>query len=501
MKARQLLGAVLLTAGLTACAAVPPLAETPTPAPTPTPVPAAFSLPYYSNTSLHPITGTNRTNLTLRSLVYEGLFTLNNDFEPENGLCASHSVSEDGLRWTFRLTATRFSDGSRLTAEDVVNSLNTARSSELYAQRLGDLSKVEGEGDTVTITLRRPRGNLPALLDIPILRESEEGQPPLGTGRYAYDLNGEEPKLVRTEDSETLPEEIPLTAIQGADDLIYAFDAKDISLVATDLTGTDTLGFSGGYEVWDCPTTQMVYLGFHTQSGPCADETLRRAVALALDRESVCVALYARHAQSAATPVPPQSGLYDRAAAQSLTYSPPAAAQLLEEGGYTLKDGTLYKGRSLVKLSLLVNTDNSFRVSVAEFLAQSLRELGLTVTVEKLSWTDYQARLAAGRFDLYLGETSLSADFDLTALVGRGGSLNYGGWSSAETQTLLNGYLAADSETRQTAAAALQGHLAQQVPFAPICFKQQSVLTQWGQMTGLTPTRADPFAGTAWQIH
>ena len=45
MKARQLLGAVLLTAGLTACAAVPPLAETPTPAPTPTPDPAAFTIP------------------------------------------------------------------------------------------------------------------------------------------------------------------------------------------------------------------------------------------------------------------------------------------------------------------------------------------------------------------------------------------------------------------------------------------------------------------------
>ena len=49
MKARQLLGAVLLTAGLTACAAVPPLAETPTPAPTPTPVPTPTppALPSY----------------------------------------------------------------------------------------------------------------------------------------------------------------------------------------------------------------------------------------------------------------------------------------------------------------------------------------------------------------------------------------------------------------------------------------------------------------------
>ena len=38
---------------------------------------------------------------------------------------------------------------------------------------------------------------------------------------------------------------IPLRAIQEADDLIRAFDTRDIALVATDLTGTNALGFSG----------------------------------------------------------------------------------------------------------------------------------------------------------------------------------------------------------------------------------------------------------------
>ena len=46
---------------------------------------------------------------------------------------------------------------------------------------------------------------------------------------------------------------------------------------------------------------------------------------------------------------------------------------------------------------------------------------------------------------------------------------------------------------RQNAAAALYEALAEQMPFTALCFKNGSVLTQWGQITGLTPTQGDLF--------
>lgn len=43
--------------------------------------------------SFHPITGGNRTNLSLGGLLYEGLFALDPQFQVQNVLCESYTVS------------------------------------------------------------------------------------------------------------------------------------------------------------------------------------------------------------------------------------------------------------------------------------------------------------------------------------------------------------------------------------------------------------------------
>ena len=137
---------LLLLAG---CAKPAP-EESPAPSetlPPPSASPAAeavpFVLPCYAAASFHPITGGNRTNLTLAGLLYEGLFAVTPDFKAEPVLCSEYTVSEDGLAWTFTLDASaRFSDGSALAPADVVYSLNLARQSALYSQRLSEISGV-----------------------------------------------------------------------------------------------------------------------------------------------------------------------------------------------------------------------------------------------------------------------------------------------------------------------------------------------------------------------
>ena len=160
-------------------------------------------------------------------------------------------------------------------------------------------------------------------------------------------------------------------------------------------------------------------------------------------------------------------------------------------------------GRPAQNLSLrfIVNTDNTYKVSAAEYLAQGLEKLGVAVQLDKLAWEDYVAALAAGEFDLYLGEVKLTGDFDLTALIAPEGTLNYGGYSDADAQTLLAAFRAAGEGQRETAASALYARLAETAPFTPICFKNWSVLTHWGSLTGLSPTQQNVFYGlTGWKM-
>jgi len=496
-----LLTAACLLLGLAGCGAAPyeePWQPTPTPAATatPEPEPAQFALACYPQSSFHPITGGNRTNLSLGGLLYEGLFALDPQFQVQNVLCESYTVSEDALKWTFVLRAgVRFSDGSALTAADVAASLNQARASALYSARFTGVTGVSAGEGTVSVTLSSPNGGLPALLDVPVCKGT--GERPAGTGPYV--LAGEADALVleaRTDwwQGNALPRQsIPLRSIQEADDLIRAFDTRDVALVATDLTGTNALGFSGSFETVDYPTSTMLYVGFNTASGPCRDAGLRRALQQSFDRDAVVTAQFSRHALAAALPVSPVSPLYDGALAGRLAYSSQALAQALAGAGWSQTDGSWRRGRETLALRFVVPGENTDRISAAEQLAKNLTDEGVSVELKKLSWEDYTAVLARGDFDLYLAEVRLTGDFDLTALLAPTGALNYGGYQDASAAGLLSAFRAADGAARGQAAGALYEYLAQEPPFAVICFKNWSLLTQWRLLTGLTPTQQNVF--------
>lgn len=499
MRTRLLAAAAALVLLLTGCTGeITPAPDQPevSPSSTPAPAQAEFALPYYPRVSLHPITGNNHAHMVLASLVYQGLFELDNTFTPHALLCSEYSASEDGLTWTFTLTDAVFSDGSALTAADVVSSLELARSSERYAGRLEQVQAVTAdENGAVVLTLTHPNGALPALLDIPVIRDSGDGSMPLGTGPYAFVEDSGPLRLARLPSAPgTAPEEIVLTPIEGADDLIYAFDAGNVSLVTSDLTGANTLGYSSGCEIFSYPTTTLLYVGFQARSGPCRDALVRQAVSRSFDRDTVVLSLLAGHGEATCLPVSPRSGLTSTAHERAGGYDPAAAAQLLAQAGYTLgEDNRLYAGRTALALTFLVNTDNSFKLAIAEYLAEQLTALGVTVELQKLAWDDYQAALKAGTFDLYLGEVALTADFDLTPLLGQGESLNYGGYASAETDALLGQLRAARGSARTQAAGALLDQVQADAPLAPLCFKNYAVLTQWSAVSGLEPTRQNPF--------
>ena len=467
----------------------------PTPSPTPTAPPqetTEFALAYYPEEGFHPITGGNRTNLALGGLVYEGLYALDQQFEPEPQLCTQGVQAADGLSWTFTLRAgVTFSDGSPLTSAEVKSSLDLARTSSLYASRFSDITGVTAGEGSVTVTLSRANGNLPALLDIPIVKET--GGVPLGTGPYVLSQSGEDWSLTARQgwwQGEALSlQTIPLRSIRETDDLIHAFDTRDIALVSTDLTGTNALGFSGSFDTVDYPTSIMLYVGFNVTSGPCRSAAVRQALLRAFARSSVAPALYSSTARPAALPISPASSYYPESLAQELEYAPQEAAQLLEPAG---KVGSL---------SFVAPSDNAARAATAQHLADGLTELGLQVELRLLPWDEYTAALEKGDFDLYLAEVKLTADFDLTALITAGGSLNYGGYADAEAATLLQAYRAASGQGRDLSALRLYERLAEEPPFAVLCFKNWSVLTQWSRISNLTPTQQNVFYGFAhWDI-
>ncbi len=501
-----LLCALALLGSLTACAetAVDAPAESPEATPESTPIsyvePDQFTLGYSAADSLHPMQASDQSSMDVDTLVYEGLFRLDEQFEAQPVLAESAAVAADGLTWTITLRSdVFFSDGTTLTAGHAASSLLAAVQSARYSARLAAVADVQAVDDrTLTVTLSTPNGALPALLDIPIFLEREDDLP-LGTGPYAFARNGEELYLrfnpAWWEGAAPPYETIALRGYSSREDRVNAFGSGEVSAVTCDFNASDALGYSGTYETHDYATTVMLYLGFNTAKGRlCASSPLRVAISRALDRDTMASVLMAGHGDGAALPVSPASPLYNASAAELLSFDPDGAAALLEEAGWTRNDdGLLTQWRSTLSLTLVVNRDNALKRAIAENVAQALEELGASVTVETLEWESYTAALAAGDFDLYIGEVKLTADFDFSALVA--GELNYGAYAGETLLAALNRYRAASGASRTAEARTLYEAFAAEAPFAVLCFKRQSLLARWGMVGSLSPLQGQPFYG------
>ena len=446
-----------------------------------------FTLAFYPEYSLHPTLAGNRTNLTLTPLLYESLFTVDTSFQAQPLLCGSYTVSEDKLVWTLNLRpGITFSDGTPLTGQAAADALNLARApGSRYRERLAGVAAITAQDESpnqLVITLGRPNGSLPLLLDIPIALGN--GERPAGTGPYVLSEDG----LSLTARSgwwqkdKSLPiQSIPLRTVSESDELIYAFDGGEISLVDVDLMATNATGYGGNYQTWDYPAADFLYLGFNTQAGIFRSADARRAVWLAVDRDTIATTIYANHAISTLLPVHPVSGLY-QPGSESLAYNPEALAVQVEE--LRLKDSSLV---------FLVNSENVAKAAAAQLIAYQLETAGLVVELRQLPFEEYTAALTTGAFDLYLGETMFTADFDLAPLLSSAGALNYGGWRGEETDALLVAMQAAAPEEKSVHAGAFFALFSEQAPIVPIIFKNGSVLTQWGQLSGLNPVRGNAF--------
>ncbi|MCI9120832.1 MAG: ABC transporter substrate-binding protein [Oscillibacter sp.] len=445
-------------------------------------LPERFALPYSPGQSLNPSTCADGMQQVAASLLYEGLFRLDAAFTPQPQLCVSYTYDPESFRYVFTLrSGILFSDGSLLTGRDVRTSLDLARTSPRYQSRLSEIVSISAKDDTVTVVLSGPNSGFPSLLDVPILKSgTQDAAAPVGTGPYFFSEEETGAYLIANQswwkNEEQPVDRISLVDASDHDAMLYRFSSHEVQLIAADLTGISPVSTTGSVACLDAAATLLQYIGCNTARAPLDNPALRRALSAGINRSYVAVAFLSGHGTASHFPVSPASPLYPKE---------------LEEKMPAFSEALVNTGELQRPLTLLVNQENSFKLAIANYLAETWTAGGLSVEVQALPWEEYTAALAAGNFDLYYGEARLTADWNLSSLLAPAGTLNYGHWSHPETSRLLTAY--ASAEDRTAAMKALCAHLQDQVPILPVCFKSVSVLTQANVVEGLQPTAAEPF--------
>lgn len=448
----------------------------------------SLSLAYYADRSMNPLETTDFTNRALMPLIYQGLFAVNRNYDVIPILCESYAISEDMKTYEFRIDPkATFSDGVPVMAEDVVASLKTAGKNSCYSGRLRFVRDVTvTEDGAVRVYLSQANENLPLLLDIPIVKADQVEEPnPLGTGPYV--LAGSEYNRVlnrrsnwwcRSRDLLITAGQIPLVASTSTTSIRDAFEFDDVGVVCTDPGSDRYVDYRCDYELWDCETGIFLYLGINSKSSVFSTREVRQAISRGIDRDYLVDEYYQGFAVTAELPASPKSPCYAPTLAQHYAYDPLQYQDMISSvKGWTVR--------------LLVNEADSFRVKVAHEISRMLSAGGLIVEVQSVPSDEYRYKLRNGEYDLYLGQTKLSPNMDLTPFFSENGALSYGGMDSAAVYSQCLQAL-----ENQGNFYALHQSIMDSGYLCPILFRNYAVYAVRGLVTDLEPARDNLFCYT-----
>ena len=241
--------------------------------------------------------------------VYGKLFTFDEDLNGIPEMCESYERLSD-TEWHFKIyEGIKIHDGSILTADDVVHSLNRTKNGTAIGALFGPVDEITKVDDlTISITTKGPYPALPTALThqacciVPqAYAEQAEADDdwthPIGSGRYTFNsrLIGDSIKLDRFDDyfnqnDKALNKSLTFKVIPeggnrtiavetGAADINIDFNTPDFNRVVAD----DNLA------LWQHYSQTVWHLGMDTTHEWFSNPLVRQAVNFAIDREGTLI--------------------------------------------------------------------------------------------------------------------------------------------------------------------------------------------------------------------
>ncbi len=495
---------------------------------------SSFTLAYTATDSLNPYLAKTKTNQELSRLLYDGLIVLDNSMNIVNRL--AQSIEIQGAVITVTLKEAWFTDGSRVTAQDVISSFEAARQAEHLSykndfQNVKELTQTP-EG-TLHFQLNFEDPYFANFLDFPIYKKGTENQqntdnktlPPIGCGRYVFHEESGVYWLSANPNwwgGKIATPKIQLLNLPDDDAIYHGVQVGTVKWYYSDLKN-NTLPGGATLASKQVPLQNLVYVGCNLNNSLVSNEQLRMALSYAMNRQTIAETAYFGSAVAAKGMYP--GGLQSVAGLQSTApqSDKQKALEWLEKAGYTKVDENGYrlKEDKILALRIIYNEENAARVGMANLLASQLKDIGCKVTLQAFSFADYQDAIKNEYYDLYIGEMRIPDNLTLYPFVTAGGLTPFtpedppaqeeqGEQEESQEEPSKDSELAPPPEEEQVITAAMaayryhtgQGSLAEmvscfneQLPVIPVCHRTGMLLYS-NSITGtFAPLADDPFFG------
>ena len=347
---------------------------------------------------------TDAASHKVQELVHCGLVQLGEDFLPKPSL-ATAWLHPDPYTWTFELNqAITFHNEQHVTAQDVAATLNAVRSDALSSPLKAGFAAIQrisvDNPHQLTIHLSKPDSSLLTRLNLGIVPASEAVKPHqakqvIGCGTFKLVSWDNTIKLSRAQQAQESIQQIEILTIKDPVTRVLKLVRGEIDFTQNDLPPhlLPWLKKQTGLSITSQASTTFSYIGLNMQDAILKHQQVRKALALALDRNLLKQALFADLPTLGETVLTPSHW-----AAADIPLTPfdvEQAETLLDKAGFP-------RNQDGIRFTLNYRTStNPTRLRLVTAIADAWKKIGIDVSIESLEWGGFYARIKRGDFQMF----------------------------------------------------------------------------------------------------
>lgn len=420
--------------------------------------------------SINPHVTQNKDMIQIASLIFEPLLTITQDYRLENCLAKEWSKVSNKSYIIKLKENVKWQDNSDFTAEDVKFTIEEIQKNKksIYLENVKDIQKIEVvDNYTIRLELKKEIPFWEYRLIFPIISKKQyEGKDiakskelPIGTGKYKITrLDKEVIELTKNENWYNIEKEdsniktITISLYQDMGEVYNSFKLGNIDLVHTSNPKYEEYIGSMGYQKKQYPGREYDYLAFNCTNAVIQNVEVRQAIQKAIDKGKIVSSVLEEKAYIANFPLD-----YGHYLTKDLewgeVFNPEEANKILKDNGWRLEYGIWYKvieGRTrALSFTITVQEKNERRIKVAEEIKKQLETIGIQITIQKVSDSDYKKILANHQYEILLTGVYNGYGPELNGFLGEGNLANY---ENTQIDTLLKEVSTMSSEDLQKEA-------------------------------------------------
>lgn len=441
--------------------------------------------------SLDPAAQKDTVSGMIASQIFDTLVRCESDGTIVPGLAKSWEFGEDGKVVTFTLEeGVKFHNGETMTAEDVAFSINRAMENPMTSNVSGALDHAEADGEKVKLYMKDSFGPIIEGLSLSYMSvvskkaveemgEEAFAKNPVGTGAYQFVewKNGEKIVLKAFDDywrGTPAIKDVTFMIMTDKNTAAIALQNEEVDILYDpDIADRATLEAADNLKLEVASSAPHFYMiGFNTRDSKFfSDVRVRRAVAMALNREDILIGAADGNGVTVTCPITPASIGYQ----EDYEFYPQdieGAKALLAEAGYP--DG--------FTVTMKLN-QSSLYTKPAEIVQEQLRQIGITVEFELMERATYLEVVQGKGTDYDITLYMFSAVYTDPDYIFYGrvhssniGSSNYTNYNNPKADELvMEGRYSMEEAHRLEVYRELCDVIREDVPFIPLFAKPSSI--------------------------